>query len=131
MPETCENCGSTIGALETAYVLKNHVVCRACFSRLSTQADAPTTTLTASDGGACPNCGKVVANSASKCPSCGYNFGTRCPRCGKPARVTFKPFVILGAILLFPLGLLLLLLPRNGKCQSCGLRFDASGIKLA
>lgn len=33
--ETCENCGAPIGALESAHVWKERVVCAACHARLS------------------------------------------------------------------------------------------------
>lgn len=42
--ETCENCGSIIGKLETPYVHGDHVVCRECKDRLAqpvTQHAAP------------------------------------------------------------------------------------------
>lgn len=38
--ETCENCSTTIGALETPYIFNDHVVCQSCYTRL-TQPVAP------------------------------------------------------------------------------------------
>src|ERR1700722_9356459 len=35
--ETCENCGATIGKLETPNVWKEHVVCGACYRKLSSK----------------------------------------------------------------------------------------------
>jgi hypothetical protein len=40
MPETCANCGSTIGNLEPAMVWKNHVVCADCRRKLKAADDA-------------------------------------------------------------------------------------------
>ncbi len=38
-PETCENCGNTIGRLEQAYVWRDCVVCEACFKKLRNQGN--------------------------------------------------------------------------------------------
>jgi hypothetical protein len=38
--QTCANCGSTIGKLETTQLYQEHVVCGACYSRLSAQVPA-------------------------------------------------------------------------------------------
>lgn len=35
MPEQCENCGTTIGNLEEPFLWNEHVVCSACYARLS------------------------------------------------------------------------------------------------
>ena len=39
MPETCENCGATIGKLETPRVHEDHIVCKKCWDNLN--ADLP------------------------------------------------------------------------------------------
>jgi hypothetical protein len=36
--ETCSNCETTIGKLETPYVWKEHTVCESCYRRLSGKA---------------------------------------------------------------------------------------------
>lgn len=41
MPETCENCGNPIGALETPCLHNDHVVCYQCKKLLSEQAPKP------------------------------------------------------------------------------------------
>ena len=42
MSETCENCGRTIGKLETPHVWKENIVCRDCNSKLREIACAST-----------------------------------------------------------------------------------------
>ena len=41
MPETCENCGRTIGNLETPHVHDGHIVCAACAKTLTANQPAP------------------------------------------------------------------------------------------
>jgi hypothetical protein len=43
--ETCENCGATIGALETPYLWQESTVCVECYERLSRRAPAATETV--------------------------------------------------------------------------------------
>ncbi len=40
--ETCENCGRTIGKLETPWLYDDNVVCRECWERLQEETAEPT-----------------------------------------------------------------------------------------
>jgi len=93
---TCENCGRTIGNLETPSVYKEHVVCGDCYARLiptatvaipqatesaplpetSTENDLIDMTPEARSQPAvqvhrCPDCRGAVSSSAARCPHCG------------------------------------------------------------
>ena len=41
--ETCDNCGRTIGKLETPFLYQNHVVCAQCNEQLSSMRSQQTT----------------------------------------------------------------------------------------
>ncbi|MGD0139006.1 MAG: DUF4190 domain-containing protein [Tepidisphaeraceae bacterium] len=47
--ETCENCGATIGNLETPSVFQNHVVCSHCHAKLAALASTSTDELKSAD----------------------------------------------------------------------------------
>ncbi|MBK9071266.1 MAG: zinc ribbon domain-containing protein [Myxococcales bacterium] len=104
----------------------------------------------------CPDCGNNVSISAKACPNCGRPFAPAagatltfpsgalrpqvqiapvlgCPRCGSESSSKYRGLYLAGAIFLFPLGLVFLLLPKIGKCSShqCGHTFEVpSGLKL-
>lgn len=61
MPETCENCGKTIGSLETPHLHKDHVVCHACKKALAEQSPKPAAF---TDPEANAKAGKVMARVA-------------------------------------------------------------------
>lgn len=135
MPEQCENCGAAIGKLETAYLLDEHVLCEPCHQKLSKRAKADEKAQSDRENSQtenqCPECSNVVSFSQSKCPSCGHDFGLRCPYCGTPGTASYSMGVILGCILFFPLGLVLLLMPKTASCENCGKSYSAPGMKLA
>jgi len=52
-----------------------------------------------------------------------------CPECETTVKVKTPVPSIVGAVLLFPLGLLLLLLPRSCHCEQCGKKFQGGAIE--
>jgi hypothetical protein len=99
----------------------------------------------------CPDCGKSVSTSAPACPHCGrpsaptttapvpatFPSGAPrpqvqmvpvlgCPLCGSEATSRHRTLYIVAAFLLFPIGLVCLLLPKIGKCTnpSCRHTFE-------
>src|ERR1700677_2868811 len=47
--ETCENCGATIGNLETPSLFQNHIVCSQCYAKLAAPASNSTDELKSAD----------------------------------------------------------------------------------
>jgi hypothetical protein len=88
MPERCAICGATIGNLERSFVLKDSIVCEACYRELS-EPEASTTVndLVGTKSGAkaspptrgrrtrCPFCREEMDINASRCPHCGKAGG--------------------------------------------------------
>ena len=55
-----------------------------------------------------------------------------CPLCrSHNIAAHFNLLYIITGIVLFPFGLVLLLLPRNARCRNCGHRFKSSGMSIA
>jgi hypothetical protein len=48
----------------------------------------------------------------------------RCPRCGSPASSSYRTIYIVFAILLFPIGLLFLLAPKENQCSNVQCRMS-------
>jgi predicted amidophosphoribosyltransferase len=88
----CENCGRSIGKLETPYIRDDHVVCAECFRQLKAEHDlvAAVNTMAARKGinnpatnapkrskqlRPCPACGHQISRSATRCPNCGRAVG--------------------------------------------------------
>jgi hypothetical protein len=97
MIETCENCGTEIGKLETPFIWIDHVVCATCYARLDESPAQPTDSKTDSEAVkplsyetplsyskpipaasrstklvSCPDCGGRMSNMADACPACGW-----------------------------------------------------------
>jgi len=76
--ETCANCGRTIGNLETPFIAREKIVCRECFSRLSSPPPTPPASVELVP---CQACGVQIAKSCTKCPHCGKACGFDIGRC--------------------------------------------------
>tara|TARA_B100001964_G_C14020361_1_gene503534 strand:- start:418 stop:846 length:429 start_codon:yes stop_codon:yes gene_type:complete len=102
----------------------------------------------------CPSCGLTNHPDAIKC-DCGFNFnknvqelpvdrqthkhprysqssenirltrGLSCPKCDTITRGRYSGVIWLFTILLFPIGLLLLLVKKTYSCSKCGYTFKA------
>lgn len=107
--ERCDNCTRPIGELEDTRDFGGRTVCLACEKLLISQF------------GRNPSSSRPI-------PSGG---GVRCPQCGGPASLSYGWGKVMGAILFFPLGVLLLLLPRKATCQHCRHEFTGPGMKFA
>jgi ankyrin repeat protein len=71
MMETCENCGMPIGKLETPQVWKDHIVCIACYHKLSIGGGLNSGSYS-SDDIRCPMCRLKCPLGSDKCSVCGH-----------------------------------------------------------
>jgi hypothetical protein len=104
--ETCENCGTVIGKLETPMLMNEHVVCGPCYTRL---AKPPTT----------PPVTPPPSASVSMCPHCNVPL--------TKSRGLRGPVEVLVFLVLFVAGLLpgivyYVMVESTPHCQSCSYR---------
>src|SRR5262245_11404074 len=76
--EICENCGRSIGNLETPHLHNGRVVCSGCAEKLEVEIPYATPAPQPMSGPAmvpCPICNHAISARAIVCPSCGHPVG--------------------------------------------------------
>jgi len=126
--EKCENCGRTIGKLETPNLWDNHVVCAKCYETLS-KAPASAPPIVIEDENFAPQKNSYGAGFSSKTNSAVP--ARRCPICGSTAAPIKKNN---GSIVVAVIGLglgILLLSTGSGNDFGLGLLFFLIGLVAA